>query len=235
MLRIVASYTLWPLLVVGEIVLLYVFLKEHPAQTPLAIGATALTGFPIFASLEAWLPLRADWRLKGDRELGSDMVHTISATQLGVHIGEWVIPLYGVVAAGQLGLAPLVQLWPTSWPYYAQILLFVFCADGLEYGLHRLTHTVSWLWPLHIVHHTPERLHIFKAGRHHFAYFRAPPGSALTVSVHWRTGNCGPVVSARHYYPRTDRPRKLSASLPILAAQDHSDAGCPPPPSLIRS
>lgn len=171
MLRTVASYTIWPLLVVGETLLLYGFLQEHPAQTPLAIGATALAGFPIFAGLEAWLPLRTDWRLKGDRELGSDVVHTISATQLGVHIGEWLIPLYGVVAVGHLGLAPLVHLWPTSWPHYAQIILLVFCADGLEYGLHRLTHTVSWLWPLHIVHHTPERLHIFKAGRHHFAYF----------------------------------------------------------------
>lgn len=150
---------------------MYGLLQENPSQAPLLIGVIALTGLPLFAGLEAWLPFRADWRVPGDREIGGDVVHMFSASQLGIGLGEWLLPIYGVIAAGQFGFTPLLHLWPASWPYWLQIALLVFLADGLEYWLHRLTHTVAWLWPLHIVHHTPERLHIFKGGRHHFLYF----------------------------------------------------------------
>ena len=148
MFRTFASYTLWPVLVVGQLLVLYVLLQEHPAQAQLAIGGTALASFLIFAGLEAWLPFRADWRMRGDREIGGDVVHLLSATHIGYGLGEWLIPIVGVVAVGQFGVPPLVHVWPTGWPYWMQIALLVFFADGLEYGLHRLTHTVSWLWPL---------------------------------------------------------------------------------------
>jgi sterol desaturase/sphingolipid hydroxylase (fatty acid hydroxylase superfamily) len=150
---------------------LYVLLQEHPAQAQIAIGATGLASLLIFAGLEVWLPFRADWQMKGDQTISGDVLHMLIAGNIGYGLGEWLIPIVGVVAVGQVGVTPLAPVWPTSWPYGLQIALLVFCADGLEYGLHRLTHTVSWLWPLHIVHHTPERLHVLKSGRHHFLYF----------------------------------------------------------------
>lgn len=170
MFRTFASYTLWPVLVVGQLLVLYALLRQHPAQAQLVIGGTGLASFLIFAGLEAWLPFRADWRTRGDQAIGGDIVHLLSAGQIGYGLGEWLIPIVGVVAVGQVGVSPLVHVWPTGWPDWLQIALLVFCADGLEYGLHRLTHTVSWLWPLHIVHHTSARLHVIKSGRHHFTY-----------------------------------------------------------------
>jgi ornithine lipid hydroxylase len=38
-------------------------------------------------------------------------------------------------------------------------------ADGLEYARHRLVHRVSWLWPLHALHHSAERMHVLKGPR----------------------------------------------------------------------
>lgn len=170
MVRTFASYTLWPVLVGGQLLALYVILQEHPAQAQNAMGVTALASLLIFTGLEVWLPFRADWRVRGDRAVGGDVVHLLVASNLGYGLGEWLIPLVGVIALGQVSVTPLVSVWPTSWPYWLQIALLVFCADGLEYWLHRLTHTVPWLWPLHILHHTPERLHVIKSGRHHFTY-----------------------------------------------------------------
>jgi sterol desaturase/sphingolipid hydroxylase (fatty acid hydroxylase superfamily) len=171
MFRTFASYTLWPALVVGQIVVLYVLLQAHPAQTPIAMGGTSLVSFLILAGMEMWIPFRADWRLRGDQEIGGDVVHLLVASQIGYGLGEWLIPIVGVVTIGQVCVTPLAPVWPTGCPYWLQIALLVFCADGLEYWLHRVTHTVPWLWPLHIVHHMPERLHVIKSGRHHFTYF----------------------------------------------------------------
>jgi len=109
--------------------------------------------------------------VRGDQEVGGDVVLFLSATHIGSGLGEWLLLIVGVVAVGQFGVTPLAPVWPTGWPDWMQIALLVFCADGLEYWLHRLSHTVPWLWPLHIIHHTPERLHVIKSGCHHFTYF----------------------------------------------------------------
>jgi sterol desaturase/sphingolipid hydroxylase (fatty acid hydroxylase superfamily) len=171
MVRTFAAYTLWPVLVIGQLFVLYVLLLEHPAQAQVAIGGAALASLLILASVEAWLPFRADWRVRGDQEIGGDVVHLLVASNIGYGLGEWLIPIVGVVTVAQIGVTPLASVWPTGWPYWLQIVLLVFCADGLEYWLHRLTHTVPWLWRFHIVHHTPERLHVIKSGRHHCLYF----------------------------------------------------------------
>jgi len=53
MCRTFASYTLWPVLVIGQIIVLYVLLQENPAQAQLTMGGTALASFLIFVGLEA--------------------------------------------------------------------------------------------------------------------------------------------------------------------------------------
>jgi len=49
----------------------------------------------------------------------------------------------------------------------AQVLLIMFCADFVQYWLHRAYHEVPWLWGLHAVHHSAEHLDWLAGSRTH--------------------------------------------------------------------
>lgn len=58
-------------------------------------------------------------------------------------------------------LAPATGLWPLDWPLALQLLLAVLVADiGITLA-HFASHKIGWLWRLHAVHHSVERLYGF--------------------------------------------------------------------------
>ena len=68
-----------------------------------------------------------------------------------------VLPLISLAWSCRLITIPLDTVW-------AWIALFV----GVEfayYWMHRFSHEVRWLWASHVVHHTPERIHLASAYR----------------------------------------------------------------------
>lgn len=68
-----------------------------------------------------------------------------------------VLPLALLVWSHRLVTVPLNTVW--SW-----VAVFI----GVElayYWMHRLSHEVRWLWASHVVHHTPERIHLASAFR----------------------------------------------------------------------
>jgi len=81
---------------------------------------------------------------------------------------DWLGVLANALSA--LGLADLWGIWPTASPVWLQIVIIVVLGDALEYFYHRLCHTSPLLGRLHMIHHTPVRLHTLKGGRHHFLY-----------------------------------------------------------------
>jgi sterol desaturase/sphingolipid hydroxylase (fatty acid hydroxylase superfamily) len=118
-----------------------------------------------------WEAHRPDWSIRGDREIGRDLGHSVLYTTIGGNVAQLMF-LYGFASMlARLGLANGLGLWPVHSPVVVQVLTVVVLGDLLEYWYHRLAHTVPWLWPLHAVHHTPVRLHVLKAARHHFLYY----------------------------------------------------------------
>ncbi|MFK8028097.1 MAG: sterol desaturase family protein [Gammaproteobacteria bacterium] len=55
-----------------------------------------------------------------------------------------------------------------SIPLWLQVVLIIICADFVLYWEHRLYHEVSWLWPVHAVHHSVENLDWLAGSRGHF-------------------------------------------------------------------
>ena len=53
-------------------------------------------------------------------------------------------------------------------PIIVQFLLAVFLADLGQYWLHRLYHTVPWLWRLHAIHHSSTTMDWLAGSRTHF-------------------------------------------------------------------
>jgi len=57
--------------------------------------------------------------------------------------------------------------WPHHWPVIVQVLIMVLAVDFARYWLHRACHTVTPLWKLHEVHHSPDILYVLNVGRFH--------------------------------------------------------------------
>jgi len=55
-------------------------------------------------------------------------------------------------------------------PWYWQLAAFLVFEDLVQYGWHRLSHRVPWLWGIHKFHHTPEYMGVRIIWRNGFFY-----------------------------------------------------------------
>ncbi|MCB9675667.1 MAG: sterol desaturase family protein [Alphaproteobacteria bacterium] len=60
------------------------------------------------------------------------------------------------------------QSWVQSLPLALQVFLLLFCADFVFYWMHRIFHTVPWLWRFHAVHHSTMHMDWLASSRTHF-------------------------------------------------------------------
>ena len=97
-----------------------------------------------------------------------DIVHTVVGQGFGNQLGEAIVAGVLAVSAGWAGSRLDLAPWPASWPLALQVLVGVLLADGLEYARHRASHRYDWLWRIHALHHSVDRMHVLKSGRGHF-------------------------------------------------------------------
>lgn len=75
----------------------------------------------------------------------------------------------GVFAPGAAGAI-------AGWSIAAKIGLLLICDDLMQYWLHRLSHTVPWLYKLHRPHHNAEYLSVRVVYRNNVFYYLLMPG-----------------------------------------------------------
>jgi sterol desaturase/sphingolipid hydroxylase (fatty acid hydroxylase superfamily) len=167
-MRNTLSYILWPLSVLGWTFAFYLgFRSGHPLPLVFLVANIAMIAFVAVA--EQMIPYRRDWNAITDRQSVNDLAHALIENQIGERLGAFVFLALAANLAESLRARLGQPLWPTEWPFVAQVLLVTLAADGLDYWKHRLLHTVPWLWRVHALHHGIARLHVFKAARLHFA------------------------------------------------------------------
>lgn len=112
--------------------------------------------------LEAVLPLHPGTSISLPRWLRN---LSLAALALGVTILASIL-FWSTFHA--LGVLPEDGALATlGMPLLAQWLITFLLLDGAAYGLHRLSHTVPWLWRLHAVHHSDPELDATTTHRHH--------------------------------------------------------------------
>lgn len=170
MLKTLFQGSVWPLCLTANTAPVVAAAMFAPQALPQVAAATTVLLIFVLLAIEQLLPYRADWSVRGDRELWRDVGHTVVYAALAVNAARLLF--LGVLAGvlSSLGLADLFGLWPRESPGWLQIVLVILLGDVLEYGYHRLCHTYPVLWRVHALHHTPVRLHTLKGGRHHFLY-----------------------------------------------------------------
>ena len=163
--------SLWPLGLALQASAVVAAGWSNPGSVGRVMAVTTVACLLVLLGFERVLPYRREWSIRGDGEIWRDLGHGVLYTSLGGNVAQLAV-LSGLPAVlSRLGFAAGLGIWPSSSPLLVQIVTVVVLGDLLEYWYHRLAHTVSWLWPLHAIHHTPIRLHALKGPRHHVVYF----------------------------------------------------------------
>jgi sterol desaturase/sphingolipid hydroxylase (fatty acid hydroxylase superfamily) len=149
-------------------VLFGVMVAHVAGSGPLGFLAAGSAMNVVLFVLEHRFPLVAGEGVVGDPEIPSDLGHTVLANGIAQATDAGMLAL-GALVAGKVGEVWGFHLWPTGLPFVAQVLILVLLADGIGYWQHRLDHRVSWLWPIHALHHDVRRMHVLKSARNTFA------------------------------------------------------------------
>jgi ornithine lipid hydroxylase len=162
----IARHAAWPVMVVLSAA--GFALGFATGQVLLALAVVPVAASAGIMALEAWIPAVTQGTAWRDPQVRHDVFHTIVGQGFGNQLGAALVAAAMALPLGWAGARFGGALWPTEWPLAVQALAGVFVADGLDYARHRAEHAWSWLWPVHALHHSVDRMHVLKSGRGHF-------------------------------------------------------------------
>ncbi|OGS53764.1 MAG: hypothetical protein A3J40_06210 [Erythrobacter sp. RIFCSPHIGHO2_12_FULL_63_10] len=216
--RILFEYAVYPVLLVGFFASFAIALDAGVAPG-LALMAITITHMAIIAALEIVMPARPDWGWSNDRQVFNDIVHGI-LLDFGGRIGASALTILLVTLFTANLPGTVWPIWPVAWPFALQLALAIVVYDFGDYWKHRAYHQWNWAWPIHILHHNPPIMHVFKAGRLHFieAILRAGVISAPfvvfgagTEIVWWIAALGNGLGGQNHWNVKTRLPSWLDA------------------------
>ena len=165
-LKSVAAWLTFPVLFAGQ---LFAFdaaisLGHDPALTSLVL---TVANIALIASLELVLPDRPEWSWTSDGQTINDLIHGLGNV-FGDALGRSALLILFAAAGGALAAHGNLGLWPAALPLWAQVAVAVVIVDFTDYWKHRAYHAWGLAWPIHALHHNPDRMTVFKGVRLHF-------------------------------------------------------------------
>jgi ornithine lipid hydroxylase len=160
------AWITWPTIFIGSM-----FTFDRALSLGFDPGLTlfvlTVANMALIALLELWLPDRPHWSWTRDGQVVNDLVHG-AGLQLGGMLGRATLSISFAAIGGLLTAQGGLGLWPNTLPLWGQVLLAVLIVDFFDYWKHRAYHGVALAWPIHALHHNPDRMNVFKAGRLNF-------------------------------------------------------------------
>ncbi|MBC6624438.1 sterol desaturase family protein [Pseudomonas sp.] len=141
-----------------------------PWPTTLLIAMVSL--FAI-AGLERVQPFRRSW-LEDHQDTTTDVLHMLVNLSVIQFTAEVVAKLGDAVPAS-------VRLFPSESPLWLQLALVATVLDLSLYVMHRISHRVHWLWRMHMIHHSADRLYWMNGERRHPLHAALMAGPGLVV------------------------------------------------------
>jgi len=135
------------------------------AEPAVVVTPIALAALVWVAIAERILPWQRDWnRPRGD--LLTDALY-LPTQQLIVRLCGPLVASVAIAGSGWLSQATGGDIWPSSWPVAAQVVLASVVREFFDYWGHRAMHRFEPLWRLHATHHSAERLYFLNGVRAH--------------------------------------------------------------------
>jgi len=155
---------LYPSVIGLSLVATHAGLQAGHDPTCVVICVLLMACLPLLLA-QRWIPYETHWRAT-PRHYGLDLLHTVS-TGLTTECGRAVALGALVWSCGTLSNAMDMNFWPAEQVIWAQLAGALLLGDFGAYWVHRSCHRSPWLWRIHAMHHTSERLYVFSSGRNH--------------------------------------------------------------------
>lgn len=169
-------YLLYPVIWSGSFLLIVALLaagiNTYLATLPVIAGAAI-----VVLLLERALPYEIDWLRTKHGDLNLDTAHYV------VNYSIKVVAQLMILWLGQSLV--MWAIFPAHWPLWAQVLLALTLIDFFLFAVHALSHRYEWLWNLHAIHHSSERLYWLNGDKRHPIHqvLEGLPGITLCVLI----------------------------------------------------
>jgi sterol desaturase/sphingolipid hydroxylase (fatty acid hydroxylase superfamily) len=101
-----------------------------------------------------FVPFENVWTMHKQKLWREDWLTDICYYFLGYFIGKGSLQIFLVFALLKQGSIPVLSEFVSQQPLQLQVLGSIVIGDLSFYFLHRLLHTVPWLWQFHKIHHS---------------------------------------------------------------------------------
>lgn len=154
-------------------------------ETLITFATTIVAGVAVMI-VQVCMPHREDWRV-GRREVEVDLWHLLFTAVIFPPLVQAMC--FSALVWGSMKAAAMAgsSLWPHHWPLSLELLLALVIGDFGFYWAHRALHKWDWLWRIHAVHHSSDKLYFFSATRLHpinfLATYLAPVAPLVLLGV----------------------------------------------------
>jgi len=160
----IAPWTIYPLVMSSAILLFFIF--RNPGGNSIAATYISIV-FPSLSILlfELYLPYKKEWK-PAATDWKNDSIFLVAIQMLLPKLLVWLSIHYVIDFFSRQNLI-LENVWPQHLPLGFQVFIVVLISDLLRYWLHRFCHTFHFLWRLHAVHHSVQKLYWLNTSRFH--------------------------------------------------------------------
>lgn len=172
--KTIFQYSIYPLIILSAAALLIVGIQMK--YNMYLVTLPVITFYAILILfLERLLPFEKQWLYGWDWNL-----------DLTYYIINYIIK---VIAQFQfLWLTTFInfpQWFPTNLPFWLQVVIALSAIDFFLFFIHKLSHDYKWLWQLHAIHHSSERLYFLNGEKRHALHqiLEGSPGIFLCMVI----------------------------------------------------
>lgn len=155
------DYAIYPLLVGGGVMAIVASVAAGMSYWAVAPPVLLLCA-TFVVLLEHRRPYVVAWR-EPQGDVAADRAHFAA----NLAVSQLAVLTY---AAALEARGSAVRLWPGDWPFALQFVLGLIIVDLGLYWVHRLSHSIAWLWRLHAIHHGPRRVYWMNGQRRHVVH-----------------------------------------------------------------
>lgn len=175
------QYSIYPVFMLSAFFSIIWLMKSGTNQYLSTVPIIAVYGLAALL-LERWMPFEKNWVNGTDWNLDFtyyiiNYLIKVSAQFTLIWLAVWI---------------PFPQWFPTTLPFWMQVLLALTIIDFFLFFVHWQSHRYGWLWKLHAIHHSSERLYFLNGEKRHALHqiLEGSPGIILCLVI----GTPQPVV-----------------------------------------
>ena len=177
----VFQYSIYPLFMLSAAWIMIAAIQSGANQYLATVPVIA--GYGLLALvLERWMPFEKDWIE------GSDW--NLDFTYYSINYLIKVSAQFMLIWVSSSISFP--QFFPTTLPFWVQVTIALVIIDFFLFLVHWQSHRYAWLWKLHAIHHSSERLYFLNGEKRHALHqiLEGSPGIILCLVI----GTPQPVV-----------------------------------------